>query len=378
MVKSGKIIFSWHHWCGLIVGIFLLIMSISGAILVFTQEIEKAYERPWSAVRNPNGVYSYDASFFKVQEQYPGWEIRLTEEPGLDEAVIYDLRKDGKIKKAFTHPNTGEILHVSKGVQGQLHRQLLTLHHTLFAGTTGKLIVFFVGILFFTSLVTGIYVYRKSLIKVLLFKIAINRKNQQTLYSSLHRTIGVWSILFNLLIVITGLFISGNIALAALSKATAKTEATGRVSFSIDKMKSDIEKQYPDFTIHFIRVAANSNVVQLMGKFKSDPFYYGKYNNRFNYDGTSGKLLKSEKLKDQSSWKKWQGIIHPLHFGNYGGLLLKIFYSLFGLMPGLLSISGFVIWRKRKRYRNSEKAKKAGSFFSFRKRLLNYRFLGHW
>ena len=37
MVKRGKIIFSWHHWCGLIVGIFLLIMSISGATLVFTQ-----------------------------------------------------------------------------------------------------------------------------------------------------------------------------------------------------------------------------------------------------------------------------------------------------------------------------------------------------
>lgn len=362
MVKRGKIIFSWHHWCGLIVGIFLLIMSISGATLVFTPEIEKAYERPWLAVKNPDGIYSYDASFFKVQEQYPGWEIRLAEEPAADETMVYDLRKAGTMKKVFAHPITGELLHLSDGVQGQLHRQLLTLHHTLFAGTTGKIIVFFVGVLFFTSLVTGIYIYRKTLIKVLLFKVAINRKNEKTLYSSLHRIVGVWSILFNLLIVITGLFISGNIALTALSKATANKEATGRVSFSIDKMKSAIEKQYPDFTIHFIRVAANSNVVQLMGKFESDPFYYGKYNNRFTYDGASGKFLKSEKLKEQSSWKKWQGIIHPLHFGNYGGLSLKIFYSLFGLMPGLLSISGFVIWRNRKRFRNAVKAKKKGSF----------------
>lgn len=347
MVKKSKIIFSWHHWCGLIVGIFLLVMSISGTTLVFTQEIEEVYERPWSTIENPGGLYSYDASFFKVQAQYPGWEIRLAGQPGPDETVVYDLRKDGKIKKIFAHPITGKLLHVSEGVQGQLQRQLLTLHHTLFIGTTGKLIVFFAGILFFISLVTGIYIYRKYLIKVLLFKVAINQKNQMTLYSSLHRTIGVWSILFNLLIVVTGLFISGNIALTALGKATAKTEATGRVSFSIDKMKSNIEKQYPDFIIHFIRVASNSNRVQLMGKFENDPFYYGKYNSRFNYDGASGKLLTSEKLKDQTSWKKWQGITHPLHFGNYGGLPIKIIYSLLGLTPGVLSVTGFLLWKKR-------------------------------
>lgn len=349
MVRKGKIFFLWHHWCGLIAGIFLLIMSISGTTLVFTQEIEEAYERPWSAIENADGLFSYDASFFKVQEQYPGWEIRIAGEPSLYETVVYDLRKDGKMKKVFAHPVTGALLHITDGIQGQLQRQLLTFHYTLFAGTTGKLIVFFVGILFLASLVTGIHIYRKSIIKVLLFKIAINRKNQKTLYSSLHRTIGVWSILFNLLIVVTGLFISGNITLAALRKATHKTENAGPVRSSVDEMKSDINKKYPDFSIHFIRVPANSNVVQLMGKFENDPFYYGKYNSRFNYDGASGELLKSEKLKDQTLWKKWQGLTHPLHFGNYGGLPIKIIYCLLGLTPGLLSLTGFLLWLKRRK-----------------------------
>ncbi|MCA6440802.1 MAG: PepSY domain-containing protein [Chitinophagaceae bacterium] len=349
MVRKGKIIFSWHHWCGLIAGIFLLIMSISGATLVFTQEIEKAYEQPWSTVENPGGAYAYDASFFTVQKLYPGWEIRLSGQPGLNEAVVYDLRKDGKIKKVFAHPLTGALLHISDGVQSQLQRQLLTLHSALFAGTTGKIVIFFVGILFFVSLVTGIYIYRKALIKVLLLKVAINRKSQRTLYSSLHRIIGVWSLLFNLLIVVTGLFISGNIALTAFNKTKAKTENTDRISFSVDKMKKEIQEKYPEFTLHFIRVAANSSVVQLSGKFENDPFYYGKYNSRFTYDGTAGKLLKSERLRDQRPWKKWEGIIHPLHFGNYGGLPVKLLYGFLGLMPGFLSISGFIVWRKKRK-----------------------------
>jgi uncharacterized iron-regulated membrane protein len=52
-LKKGKRIFSWHHWCGLIVGIFLLVMSISGSLLVFSDEIEGAYESNWTAVNNP-------------------------------------------------------------------------------------------------------------------------------------------------------------------------------------------------------------------------------------------------------------------------------------------------------------------------------------
>lgn len=349
MVRKHTRLFSWHHWCGLIAGIFLLIMSISGAILVFTQEIEKTYERPWLPVENHQAGVSYDASFFTVQNMYPDWEIRLSgvQEQGPDEAIVYDLRKAGEIRKVFAHPSTGSLLHVSDGVQSQLQRRLLTLHHTLFAGNTGKLIVFFTGILFFISLLTGIYLYRKALYKVLLFKFRINRRTTRGFYSSLHRMIGVWSLFFNLLIATTGLFISGSMLVTAFGPARLQKEKTGRVLYSVDRIQKTLQEHYPDFTIYFIRKAANSNIVQFSGKFGTDPFYYGKYNSRFSYDGATGSLLGSERLQYQGAWKKWQGIIHPLHFGNFSGLAVKFLYSFFGLMPGILSISGFIIWKKK-------------------------------
>ncbi|MGN6296520.1 MAG: PepSY-associated TM helix domain-containing protein [Ginsengibacter sp.] len=168
-MKKGKRIFSWHHWCGLIVGIFLLLMSISGSLLVFSDEIEVAYESNWIAVNNPSGSFFYDASFSHIQKLYPGWEIRLYEQPGINEALVYDLRKGTAMKKIFVHPVDGSILHVSDKVQDQLHRILLSLHYTLFAGTAGKIIVFFIGILFLVSLITGIYIYRKAIIRVIFF-----------------------------------------------------------------------------------------------------------------------------------------------------------------------------------------------------------------
>lgn len=324
-------------------------MSISGAILAFTDEIEAAYETLWKKVSNPSGEFSYDASFFPVQQAHPGWEIRLYGTPGVNEALVYDLRKGSEIKKVFAHPLTGKILYTDEAVHRQLHRQLLTLHYTLFAGTTGKVVVFLVGCLFLITLVTGLYIYRKALVKVLLFRIRVNRKTIRSFYSSLHRTVGVWSLLFNLLIVVTGLFISGNIALTALKAGPTKTPAQAAQIRSVDAVRKEVLKQYPTFEVHLLRVAAGSSTVQLSGRFNRDPFYYGKYYSRIYVDGTNGLVQKKEWLSDQPPLKKWQSFTGPLHFGNYGGLPVKIIYCILGLLPGLLSITGFLLWLKRRK-----------------------------
>lgn len=326
-------------------------MSISGAMLAFTDEIESTYESEWLTVQNPTGIYSYDAALGAVRSTYPGWEVRLYGSPGPNEAVVFDLRKSGEIKKIFAHPTTGKILHVQNDVHRQLHRQLLTLHYTLFAGTAGKIVVFLVGILFLISVITGIYVYRKAVVKVLLFRVHLNRKSDRSFYSSLHRITGVWSLVFNILIVVTGLFISGNIVLTAISPAAVKsnTAAVTAPIRSVDQIRKDILQQYPGFTVYLIRLAGYSNIVQLSGRFADDPFYYGKYYSRFYVDGETSLLQKKEWLKDQSPFKKWQSISGPLHFGNYGGLPVKVIYAVLGLMPGLLSISGFIVWQKRGR-----------------------------
>ena len=343
-MKTGKLIFRWHHWSGLIVGIFLLIMSLSGAMLAFTDEIEAGYESKWLTIQNPNGDFSFDPSIHKIRDLYHGWEIRIYDQPSKNEALVYDLRKGNEIKKIFVHPVSGVLLHVEENVQQQLHRVLLNLHYTLFAGTIGKITVFFVGILFLISLVTGIYIYRRAIVKGLLFRIHINRKTKRSFYSSIHRAIGVWSIFFNILIVSTGLLISGNIALAAL-KATPNTKTPVRSEIgSVDSINNILAKDQPGFRVYLVRIAANSNVIQFSGNFKGDPFYYGKYYSRFYYDGLTGQLQKTELLKDQPGFKKIQSIAGPLHFGNYGGLPIKILYCILGLMPAILSISGFIIW----------------------------------
>ncbi|MBC7913552.1 MAG: PepSY domain-containing protein, partial [Pyrinomonadaceae bacterium] len=51
-ITFGKGIYKVHKWSGLIAGVFIFIMGISGSILVFHDEIEKTGNHPYLTVDN--------------------------------------------------------------------------------------------------------------------------------------------------------------------------------------------------------------------------------------------------------------------------------------------------------------------------------------
>lgn len=357
-MKATKYIFAWHHWCGLIVGVFLLMMSITGSMLVFSDELETLEERDIPSVQTIKGSPSFDASFPSVQQAYPGWEIRLYHLPKADEALVYELRQKENRKKVYVHPVSGKIMGSNENANNSVQRRLLLLHYTIFAGTTGKIVVFGTGVLFLITLITGLIVYRKSLIKVLTFKVRFNRKTTRSFYSSLHRIIGIWSLLFNLLMVTTGLWLSGQVVLNALksSAATVKKKDTPPIQ-SVDGIVRKLSKEYSNFEIHLIRIRPGGNAVQVSGRLPDDPRYYGKYYSSFTINGSTLEIEKSGFMKNMSAGERLSKMSGPLHFGNYGGFLLKIVYCLFGFAPAFLSISGFILWRKRKKAKATIKKK---------------------
>ena len=185
-------------------------MSISGAILVFADDYEAATDSRWSAGKQSfRQLFYYDASLPEVSRRFPGWEIRSYGSPAANEAVIYELRNKEARKRVYAHPVDGSILHVNEEAHKKWYKQLLLFHYTLFSGTAGKIIVFFIGVLFLITLITGLYVYRRSLIKVFRFRVKFNKRTRRSYHSSLHRIVGVWSLIFNMLIVATGTFHGG-------------------------------------------------------------------------------------------------------------------------------------------------------------------------
>jgi uncharacterized iron-regulated membrane protein len=76
-------------------------------------------------------------------------------------------------------------------------------------------------------------------------------------------------------------------------------------------------------------------------------------------DARTGSLLDVVDLNRGDLASRYEAMLYVLHFGQLGGLPVKILYAIGGLTPGLLSIAGFVLWWKRRAVRVARETRRA-------------------
>ncbi|HEX5742670.1 MAG TPA: PepSY-associated TM helix domain-containing protein [Flavobacteriaceae bacterium] len=339
---KNKTIFKYHSWLGLITGLYLIIMGISGAILVFHDSIDQTVpiDIPAKIIqKSPD----YDRVISVIQHKYPLWEIRLAKF-SQDEALIIDLRNLKERRKIFVDPFTSEIIE-DLNYHSQFTSWLLKFHYSLHAGIFGRIAILLFGILYFFALVTGIYLYRKSILKTLIFKVKIKNKNKRNYYSGLHHYIGVWSLFLNIILVITGIVLSFKVSKAALNSPLPP--ASPKIVASVNEILHNLHKNNPEFTPTYIRLPKQETAkIMIYGKYQKDAFYFSEFFNSFHIDYKTGKILSYQKISDASILKKLDSMVTPFHYGEFGGIWIKILYSFIGLSGPFLSITGFYLWWK--------------------------------
>lgn len=351
---NNRILLKYHSWSGLLAGIFIVIMGISGAILIFQHDIEDALWKEYTQVETHEPL-EIDKGFEAIQKQYKDWSIRLIHfEEG--EVLIFNLRRPTERLFVFVHPTTGEIIQELNELT-TFSRWLLKFHYSFQAGVFGRMLVFIAGVLFLLSILTGLILYRKSLLKVLFFREKINFRNKRSLNSSLHRIIGVWSLLLNLLLVITGVFLSYEVVMASLAAPVMPNSPL--VTTPIENILQEIKEENPDFTPTYISLPASKDgAVSIFGLYNDDPFYFSEFYNSFSADYKSGEITGSVRVQDADMGTKLKSTLIPLHFGNFGGIWTKLLYCIVGLSGPLLSITGFVIWQKGNQSKRRKKRTK--------------------
>ena len=131
------------------------------------------------------------------------------------------------------------------------------------------------------------------------------------------------------------------------------------VTTPIQKVLEDLEDSHPSFTPTYISLpAAREGKISVFGLYDDDPFYYSEFYNSFSADFRSGEITSSIRIQESDLGTKFKSTLIPLHFGNFGGIWTKVLYCLAGLSGPLLSITGFIIWQKRKRTKGRKKQTK--------------------
>lgn len=343
---AGRKIYSIHKWCGLIAGLFILILGITGSILVFHQELD-AFEHKKEWTVNNSDPVSIDIAYQSITRNYKNWDIRLKRfSANPRESMVFELRRPVQRLTVFVHPSTGSIL---KEIDSDktIVMWLLKLHYTLHAALFGEILVFIFGTAYFISLLTGCIVYRKALLDIFLFRIKFRHKNKRSTASSLHRYVGVWALVINLFIVLTGAVISYEVIASGLkAPKTAPVLNPGPIPASLDKIIVNLKQKFPEFQPSYIRFPTDQErPIIVNGKVTGQAFYYSKFYNTISIDNQTGAVKDIVLNPENTGSAKLSSIVRGIHFVEFGNLPIKILFFLFGLSAPLLSITGFLLWK---------------------------------
>ncbi|UHG94318.1 PepSY-associated TM helix domain-containing protein [Spirosoma oryzicola] len=361
-MKLTRRLFTIHSWLGLITGIFLILLGLSGSVLVFRHELDRLANHDLLTVKPSRPLYerSLTRCYQTITARYPNLDGIAWMNPNAGPTDAYDFRLYLNDARLFTYdlglislnPYTNTILREGKSsdFSPSFIEWLLQFHFSFQLGVPGAALAALFGLTMLGSLLTGVVVYRKIIWKVLCFRVRINRKNWRTLSSDLHRVVGVWSLLLNAIIFFTGFWMN----LFAFEAKTWKTEQipthlNTTMVLSADALLQKARQLMPDLKPSYVYLPTQpERKFRVNGPLEGQWALWGT-GNLVSLDQQTGKLIQLRRLAALPIGDRLEATFFPLHVGNYGGLPVKVLYALIGLTPGLLAITGFLLWWRRVR-----------------------------
>jgi uncharacterized iron-regulated membrane protein len=268
----------------------------------------------------------------------------------LDRAYEIGLELNHQMYTAQVNPYTAEVLDISPS-RFYLTNFIYSIHTSLLIPPWGDLLVALTAWLFTVSSLTGLWVQRKFLFRV--FRIGIRRnKSTKTAYSDLHKLTGTLSILTNVILGATGIYIS----LYAFDPKFLKNEnhfhpkLSFPLPYSLDSLVNHSSTEIAGFNPIYVSFQHDENqAIVVYGKIPyGNSLYTPKYSSAsLTYHVTNGGLIEKSDLRKKGFWEQFSAFGYEFHYGKYAGLTSRIIYFIGGLLPVVLALSGLVIWWKK-------------------------------
>lgn len=353
-----RLAFSLHSWLGLISGVFLLLLGLSGSALVFLKEIDYAINAELLQVKPTGKVLPLDILYRKIGQKHPSIAGIAWLNPNALPTEAYEFRlyqNDGKISTydlgmMSINPYSGKTLRQGnlKDLNPSFMHWIFQFHWSFQLGVPGLLLATIFGITMLLSTITGLIIYRKHVLKVLTFKEKMKWNNWRTISSGLHRIVGVWALVFNLVIFFTGFWMNKfSLDPTYWKKQVVSTPINTLSSQNIDQMLSRAKKEMPDLILKKVYLPTQPGKDFLAsGTVKGQTAFFDS-GNSIAIDPNDGKVVSIKRLAEHGLWERIEATFFPLHVGNFGGIPIKVLYVIIGLLPGLLSITGALLWWRK-------------------------------
>lgn len=323
-----RALFQIHLWTGIGLGIYVVLISVSGSAIVFRNEL---YKSAWSGpkivpVSGPR--LSRDALKAAIHKAWPNYSVSYifeTKHPNEAVEVWIDRngRKRSKTVGRLFDPFTGRDLGPSRPALIGLVAWFSDLHTNLLAGQTGRAVNGFLSIFIVIMSVTGLILWWPGAGRVKRSLKIDFRTNWKRLNWDLHSVVGLWMFAFVFVWGVTGIYVVFPTPFQVVVNHFSPLE--------LYKLQSSVEAPAVSKQVAIIRVADDAPPVR---------------RRRPPIKRTPGDIF-----------LRW---FYYLHFGNFGGWPVKALWTLLGLAPVFLFVTGSIMWWNRVLSREARAARKRG------------------
>jgi uncharacterized iron-regulated membrane protein len=358
-----------HKWTSLICTAFLLVICLTGLPLVFHEEIDHWLEHH-HYVTLPAGTptASFDRFAATAHALHPKdivasmyadddepqvyvWMAPSFAAMKTDPDVMYSIRFDAR---------TAQVLETSKPAKQQSKTfmdVMLALHTDLFVDLPGELFLGFMALLFVIAIVSGVVLYGPFM-KKLDFGTVRRRHSRRLTWLDLHNLLGIVTVAWALVIGLTGVLNELSTPLFGLWQQT-----------DVKRLLASYEGQAvaPQDALPSVQAALQTAQQAVPGMRITSVVYPGNpFGSPYHYLfwAQGGHTLTSRLLTPilvNARTGALSGVVgmpwylralevsRPLHFGDYGGLPLKILWTLLDLLTIAVLASGLYLWIARRK-----------------------------
>lgn len=348
-----------HKWASLICTLFLLMLCITGLPLIFHQEIESAlgYTVEPPELPGVTTAASLDHIVEAARARDPEHVVQYVSREDDEENawfVAMGVTAKGPAPSAFYmfDARTGEFLHEYPLGQGVMN-VLLRIHYDMFAGLPGALFLGFMGLLLLASLVSGTVLYGPFMRKLRFGSVRRDRSSQIK-WLDLHNLLGIGTLIWLFTVGLTGVINTLAVPIFEHWQTSELADMTARYKDAppVEQLSS-VEQ-----AVATARVAVSDSDLSFIA-FPGNEFSTPHHYVAFMYGSTplTAKLLTPVLIDAQTGaladrrtlpWSVTALLIsQPLHYGDYGGLPLKILWALLDLIAIVVLASGVYLWIKK-------------------------------
>lgn len=372
--NNKKLFWRLHHWVGLYTGILIGVLSLTGAVAVFIPEIDGLIvKHHYNALSSPSltGIPQFEHSINSLIRRYPDYSslsISLPDRPGQVVHADVILRPEGgDLKRIDFFIDAGKDRIIGqRDHQNSLANYLRQMHVRLYEGYWGRQLVGIGGLALALVAITGLLIYGNFMKKQTWPKLR-KTMDMRIIMADWHKILGISALAFNVVIALTGAWLGlqpwlmrwFEIKTPNTFKASTVMEAEADKALHVDwnEVLNAAKEEFPALQPRQLSASTNgSGAVTVRGNIAGQ--IYERDINLIVISKTDYTPIFKYDVREQPFGHKFYFIQEALHFGDFGGMLLKALYALLGLTSGFLSISGFAIFllrrQKKKKFNRAD------------------------